>query len=127
MVILLAISSIIIVSAAAKNTPVGNLGHGYVNVQSKQSISAWTTANSSGTTSSDFVEVNYWGYTGGSTVWRPNNGNMGDGAFRRTGTNWIEAFSSDNNLANITYVDSSHTIKRGNTTTTSWNWNCLPG
>ena len=49
----------IVTSAKADNKSVGNVGTGYVNVPSRSRVSAWTTANNSGSSPADYVEAGF--------------------------------------------------------------------
>jgi len=99
------------VSAAYVHQAVGSLGTGYANVPSSTSASAWTTANSKGSDSEDYVSVDFSAHTYGSTVWGPIGGPV-----TNTGANYVEAYGSNSNAANIKYVNSFHAIKRGDVT-----------
>ncbi len=102
-----------VASAASKNAAVGSVGRGYANVLSSTSATAWTTANAKGTTSSDYVAVDFDAHTYGTKVWGPVRSDGSEGEIKNVGSNYVEAYGSNSNAANIKYVDSYHTIQRG--------------
>ena len=77
-------------SAAYAHQAVGSLGTGYANVKSSTSASAWTTANSKGSSPKDYVSVDFSAYTFGSTVWGPDGGKV-----TNEGANYVEAYGSN--------------------------------
>ncbi len=109
-------------NAAYAHQAVGSLGTGYANVQSSTTASVWTTANSKGSSSSDYVSVDFSAYTYGSTVWGPIGG-----AVKNEGANYVEAYGSNDDAANIKYVDSYHSIKRGTVESSTTIYNTQAG
>lgn len=109
-------------SAAYAHQAVGSLGTGYANVKSSTSASAWTTANSKGSSPEDYVSVDFSAYTFGSTVWGPDGGKV-----TNEGANYVEAYGSNDDAANIKYVDSEHSIKRGDVESSTTIYNTKAG
>ena len=115
----------IVTSAKAANTAVGSVGTGYVNVPSRSRVSAWTEANSSGSSSADYVEAGFNAYTWGGTIYTPEETNASASyvsggssesfqTVRNTGSSFIKAESFQNDGISIETVNSYHAIKREN-------------
>ena len=103
----------VVVHAANKSAPIGDIGDGNVSVPSRMAVYASTIADSTGI-SGDFISVNFEAYTFGSTIWGPidDEGNEIGPVFEYDGETHVYAENAD--AGAIQEVDSYHRIKRGN-------------
>lgn len=108
--------------AAADNKAVGDVGTAYVNVPSRASASASTSADETGSSSSDYVAVGFNAYTFGGTIYEPSSTNASvtfEGETypikKNSGANYTNADCWVTNGMSIEYVNSYHAIRRAGT------------